>query len=57
LLLIKRHIVAGGSTEWKQTGRGEQSADINRDGSIDVTDLILLKRHIVAGDREDWKIK
>ena len=31
-----------------------EKGDVNKNGKIDITDLLMLKRHLVAGNRTDW---
>lgn len=34
--------------------RSIQKGDINKDGTVDITDLFHLKRHLIAGNKTNW---
>ena len=47
LITMKRHFISDNNNSWKLSGKNLEVADINRDGKVNITDLILVKRKIL----------
>ena len=47
LFLVKRHLIAGQKENWVLTGEELKSADIDKDGVVNISDLLYLKRMIL----------
>lgn len=45
--LVKRHLISASNGNWKLEGRNLKAADINKDGKVNITDLVLLLRILI----------